>query len=80
MPILPQAIIEGGKYVTEENSLGHAQIKEVLKILPDKEEPLRDVIEYHSKVSESNAPWVKHKCLRKTFANGIATRVNAVAG
>jgi hypothetical protein len=77
MAILPEAIVQGGKYITEENSLGHSQIKEVLKVLPDKQDPLRDVIEYSSKVFGSNAPWVKHKCLRKTFANSIASSVDA---
>ena len=79
MPILPEAIIEGGKYITEENSLGHAQIKEVVKILPDKQEPLRDVIEYRSRLVDSSAPWVEHKCMRKTFANSIANSIDRAA-
>ena len=79
MPILPEAIKEGGKYITEENSLGHSQIKEVLKILPDKQEPLRDVVEYRSRVVGSSAPWVEHKCMRKTFANSIANSVESKA-
>jgi len=58
MPVLPEAIVEGGKYITEENSLGHSQIKEVLKVLPDKQDSLRDVVEYRSRLSGSNAPWV----------------------
>lgn len=76
MPVLPEAIVEGGKYLTEENSLGHSQIKEVLKMLPDKQDSLRDVIEYRSRPFGSNAPWVKHRCSRKTFANGIVSSVD----
>ena len=68
MAVPPETIIQGGQYVTETNSLGHAQIREVINILPDKQETLRDVIEYQSRPLDSNAPWVRHKCLRKTFA------------
>jgi hypothetical protein len=75
MPILPEAIIKGGKYITEENSLGHSQIKEVLNILPDTQESLCDLIEYRSRPFDSNAPWVKHKCMRKTFANSVANSI-----
>lgn len=79
MFILPETITEGGKYITEENSLGHSQIREVLKILPNKQDPLRDIIEYRSKTFNSNAPWVKYQCSRKTFVTSIASNVDKVA-
>lgn len=79
MPVLPEAITEGGKYITEENSLGHSQIKEVLKISPDRQNFLCDAIEYRSKVSGSTAPWVMHTCMRKTFAGSIARHADKAA-
>lgn len=68
MAVPPETIMQGGQYVTEANSLGHSQIREVLNILPDKQEALRDVIEYRSRPLGTDTPWVRHKCLRKTFA------------
>lgn len=68
MPILPAEIIEGTTYITEENSLGHSQIKEVLKVIPDRQDTLYDTIEYRAKIFETSSPWITHKCMRKTFA------------
>jgi hypothetical protein len=79
MAIGQEAISEGGKYVSETNSLGHAQVKEVLKIIPDHQDSARDLIEYQAKVMGSSAPWVRHKCSRKTFAGSIISSAAKMA-
>lgn len=80
MAVLPEAITEGASYITEENSLGYAQVKEVLHIVPDRQDFLRDVIEYRSKtVGAHIAPWVVHKCQRKTFAGNVSGSVTKKA-
>jgi len=71
MAVIPIEIAEGVTYITEENSIGYSQIKEVLKITPDKQDSLYDTIEYRAKSFEINSPWVMHKCMRKTFAGNI---------
>lgn len=73
MTIVQKVIAEGGKYFTEANSIGHIQVKEVLRIIPDQHDSLRDVIEYRAKVYGSNIPWVMHRCTRKIFVNNIAS-------
>lgn len=72
MSILPESISKGGKYITEENSLGYSQIKEVLNILPNTQDTRYDVIEYRAKTIGSTAPWMTCRCMRKTFAGNVA--------
>ena len=79
MAISQEAISEGGKYITDANSLGHAQVKEVLKIIPNRQDPSRDIIEYQCKVVGTNAPWINHRCSRKTFAGSIASAATRMA-
>ncbi len=71
MAVASENVTEGGRYLTEANSLGHVQMKEILKIIPDTQDFLRDMVEYQSRTIGSNAPWVRHKCMRKTFAKTI---------
>ena len=71
MAVASENVTEGGRYLTEANSLGHVQMKEILKIIPDTQDFLRDIVEYQSRTFGSNAPWVRHTCMRKTFAKTI---------
>lgn len=71
MAILPIEIIEGTAYITDENSLGHSQIKEVLRVIPNRQGSLYDTIEYRARSFEIPSPWIMHKCMRKTFVGNI---------
>lgn len=79
MSISQETVMEGGKYITEANSLGHAQIREVLRIVPDRQDSERDIIEYQAKVMGSSAPWIRYQCSRKTFAGTIASAAAKMA-